>query len=43
MGAGDSASIYLNNNEILKFVDSSAGGNLYVYNENGNRLVSYPK
>jgi len=38
MGAGDSASIYLNNNEILKFVDSSAGGNLYIYNESGNLL-----
>ena len=38
MGAGDVAYIHLNGNEILKFVDSSAGGNLYIYNENGNPL-----
>ncbi|MDR2944219.1 MAG: hypothetical protein LBU81_03945 [Methanosarcinales archaeon] len=43
MGSGDSARIYINDNEILKFVDSSAGGNLYVYNENGNQLGSISK
>ncbi|MDR2943503.1 MAG: hypothetical protein LBU81_00170 [Methanosarcinales archaeon] len=43
IGAGDSARIYINGNEILKFIDSSAGGNLYVYNENGNQLGSISK
>ncbi|WNY29166.1 hypothetical protein MmiEs2_13890 [Methanimicrococcus stummii] len=38
MGSGDSASIYLNNKQILKFVDSARGGDLYIYNENGNQL-----
>ncbi|MDR2944591.1 MAG: hypothetical protein LBU81_05890 [Methanosarcinales archaeon] len=43
MGAGDSARIYLDGHEVLKFVDSSAGGNLYIYNENGNQLGSISK
>ncbi|MDV0445385.1 hypothetical protein MmiAt1_09620 [Methanimicrococcus sp. At1] len=38
MGAGDIAYININGRQILKFVDSSAGGNLYIYNENGNQL-----
>ncbi|WNY23900.1 hypothetical protein MmiHf6_12230 [Methanimicrococcus hongohii] len=38
MGAGDSANISLNGRQILKFVDSSAGGNLYIYGENGTQL-----
>ena len=38
MGAGDIGYIYLNNHEILKFVDSGAGGNLYIYDEAGNQL-----
>ncbi|MDR0766909.1 MAG: hypothetical protein LBE57_00455, partial [Methanosarcinales archaeon] len=38
MGAGDSAYIHLNGREILRFVDSSSGGTLRVFNENGNQL-----
>jgi hypothetical protein len=40
MGAGDSAYIHLNGREILRFVDSSSGGTLRIYNENGNQLGS---
>ncbi|MDR2944764.1 MAG: hypothetical protein LBU81_06795 [Methanosarcinales archaeon] len=38
LGAGDTANISLNGHQILKFVDSSTGGDLYIYNENGNQL-----
>lgn len=38
LGAGDTANISLNGHQILKFVDSLDGGNLYIYNENGNQL-----
>ena len=43
MGAGDSGYIYLNNHNILKFVDSSSGGNLYIYDENGTQLGNIAK
>ncbi|WNY23915.1 hypothetical protein MmiHf6_12380 [Methanimicrococcus hongohii] len=43
MGAGDAASIYLNGRQILKFMDSSAGGNLYIYNATGGQLGSMSK
>ena len=38
MGASDISYIYLNNHNILKFVDSSSGGILYIYDENGTVL-----
>ncbi|MDR0766854.1 MAG: RHS repeat-associated core domain-containing protein [Methanosarcinales archaeon] len=38
MGAGDRAFIHINNHEILRFVDSSSGGTLHIFNENGQQL-----
>ena len=38
MGAGDRAFIHLNGREILRFVDTSAGGTLHVFNEQGATL-----
>jgi len=43
MGAKDIGYIYLNDNNILKFVDSGSGGNLYIYDEAGNQLGNIAK